>query len=647
MGGFVFNSSGSVSAFDVGITGLNAARIALQVTGHNIANVDTEGYSRQVVIRSTADPAITTFGALGRGVEVVKIQALRDRFLEVQLSVEGRELSRLETTDNILGQVETILNPLSGGGVTDAINNLFGGFSDLSANPESTAQREELLSLANSLAKQSNSVISSLERLTQSINEQVEATLDEINSVLNEIADLNTRITAGESTGQPVEDYRDRRAVLLQDLNELVGVETFQNSNGSTTVVTNNGVPLVVQEQAATLSTLRNSLDPNKLDVIATFSSTPYNITEQVDSGRLGALIAERDGTISDLISAQRQFNAILADVINIQHRMGTDINGDAGGDFFEDPFSVADVSALSDILGVTIVGDNATFEVNYDVYPSSAANVTAIDINDASLLTKMDYRIDFTSATGDYDVVNTTTGQTVGSGTLVGLTATFDGLDVTFDALPAAGDSFELDFAGRTGVTGDVYRIEFNAAGDYEVFDTTTGDSTPIATGTLAGAGFIFFDGLAVEFDSVPADGDFFTIGYSGLEVSSTLTADTIAASDSAVGTAEPGNNSNALLLAEIAETALGGLDNKTFAQYQSSEVTRVGTLKSDTASLLESQESLVESLQTQRDEISGVSLDEEAAALIEFQQAYQANARYISTVSDLTDYLISVLVG
>jgi len=479
-----------------------------------------------------------------------------------------------------------------------------------------------------------------------SINAQINSTVDEINNVLNDIAELNTLITAGEQLNKPVEDYRDRRALLERKLNELIGVDTFEASNGSLTVITGNGVPLVIQEQRAELSTTTNQLDAGRLDVISTFNFAPTNITSQVEGGRLGALLQQRDETIVGLMSEQRRFNAVLADVVNIRHRMGTDLNGVAGGDFFVDPFNVVDSSAGADVLGVHLVGDNATFEVNYSVLRSSAADITAIDIADASQLTKMDYTITFTSGAGDYDVVNVTTGETVSSGTLAGLTANFDGLDVTFDALPAAGDTFDLNFDGRTGVTGDVYRIEFGAGGSYQVIDTTTLDSTPVVSGVLGGPGFIFFDGLAVEVDAVPADGDFFIVGYQGLEVSDTLTAEGIAASDAPVGQIEPGNNGNAMRLAELTEETLGGLNNRSFMQFQANEISKVGNLKASTASILSTQQQFVDSLESQREAVSGVSLDEEAAALMEFQQAYQASAKYISLIDELTSFLISILV-
>ena len=647
MGGFQFNSAGGVNPFDIGITGLNAARIALQVTGHNIANVNTPGYSRQTAIQQTMDPAITSFGSLGRGTRIIGIDALRDRFLEVQIAVESRELGRLRTTDGVLGQIETIFNPVGGVGMTDTVNNLFGGFNDLAANPENIAQRTELLSFAQSLEKHSGETITRLSRMKDGINDQIRTTVEEINSVLEQIANLNTMITGGEMTNRPVEDYRDQRNLMLQQLNELIDVDSFENQNGSLTIITGNGVPLVIQEQFAELSTRTNPLDASRLEVYSTFNNSPTNITTQVSSGQLGALLQQRDQTVNDLISEQRRFNAILADVVNIMHHMGTDLNGNAGGDFFLNPFKIQDSSAAADILGVTLVGDNATFEVNYDIFTASAASITAIDIDDASLLTKMDYQMTFTSAGGDYQVINTTTGEVAATGTLAALTATFDGLDVTFDALPANGDTFELDFAGRTGVTGDVYRIEFTAGGNYQVINASSGDTTPVATGMLAGPGFIFYDGLAVEFDAAPADGDFFTVGYEGLKINPDLDPEEIAASGAPVGQVEPGNNVNAMRLAELAEEALGGLGNRSFASFQANQISNVGSLKSEAAALLSTQETFVDTLIVQRESISGVSLDEEAAALVEYEQAYQANAQYISRVDDLLTFLISVLVG
>ncbi len=652
MGGIAFSSSSSAfgGSLDVAISGLNAARIALQVTGHNIANVNTPGYARQEAIQVTADPAFTSVGAIGRGTRIIGIESIRDRFLEVQLSVEAQELGRLRATNNVLGQLEGILNSIGGIGLNDVTDNFFGGFHDLAADPESIAQRQDTLSMGLNLASSSNQTIRRLQDQRSGINTDIKNVLGQINTLLEQIAALNTQVGGSETMGFSIGDLRDRRTYLLRQLNELIGVDSFENENGSLTIVTGNGTPLVVQEQHATLSTAANSLDPNVLDVISTFNNGPTNITDAVDSGRLGALLRVRDGTVSDLISAQRRFAAILADVVNVQHRLGTDLDGNAGGDFFNDPFRTIDASTAADIDSVTLVGDNATFEVNYDVVDGSAgADVTDIDIDDPTVLTKHDYRISF-GAAGAYTVVDTFSGRTAATGVLAGPgTITFEGLDVTFSAQPADGDYFDLDFAGRTGFTGDVYRIEFDVAGNPTVTNVTTGGAVAVTGGPVTGAGFIFFDGMAVEFDAQPENGAVFTVDYAGLQVADAIAADAtlIAASDAAPGVLAPGNNGNAQLIARLAEEAFAGLDDATFSVFQANEISSIGTEKSETETLMLMQETFFNTLESQRESVSGVSLDEEAASLMQYEQAFQASARFIGAIDDLMDFLINVLVS
>jgi flagellar hook-associated protein 1 FlgK len=651
MGGFVFTSTAGVNAVDVGISGLNAARIALQVAGHNIANVNTPGFSRQQAVQSTVDPAITSFGAIGRGTTITAITALRDRFLEVELAYETRELGRLDTADRILARIESIFNPLVGGSLNETVSNFFGAFHDLSANPESLAQREELLGFAGTLEKRFNETITRMHEMTVSTNEQIRSTVNEINTILAKIATLNVQVISGTASRRPVEDFVDQRQLLVRQLNEYIGVDYYEDEKGSLTILTGNGVPLLVQSQYAELSVQPNTLDPNRLDVISTFNSRPKNITTMIEGGRLGALVEQRDGMITDLMSQQRRFQVILVDAVNMQHRLGTDLNGVAGGDFFNDPFSVLDGSAAANISGITVVGDNALYEINYSVADNStAADITDINISDPSALVRHDYRLVF-GAGGTFDVYDQTTGDTtpVFSGVVPGGggTVVFDGLSIDFNAQPGAGDTFELDFAGREGITGHQYRVEFAAAGAYSVYDITTMASTPVATGTITAPGdFALFDGLAVQFDAVPAAGEFFTIGYSELDISDALDAYAIAASDSAPGLPEPGNNGNAIALARLGETSLAGLDNRSFSLFQANEVSKIGTEAGNIQSLLQTQEIYIESLEQKRDSISGVSLDEEAAALMQYEQAYQANARYISKVDELLQFLINVLV-
>lgn len=651
MGSYVFLSDTTAAPIDIGITGLNAARIALQVTGHNIANVNTPGYSRQQAIQSTQHPAITSYGALGRGTKIDGIEAIRDRFLEVELAFESRELGRLDTSDRILSQIESIYNPLAGPALNDSINNFFGGFNDLATNPENIAQREELLSTARNLEKRSAETITRLRELSRSIDEQIISTTEEINTILSQIASLNVQISNAETANRPVQDFRDQRTYLVRQLNELIGVDTFEDEHSSLTVLTGNGSPLVIANQYAELRTEPNTLDPNRLDIVSYFNSRPTNITSMIEGGRMGGLLEQRDVVITDLVSAQRRFEIILADVVNMQHRLGTDLNGAAGGDFFADPFSVIDSSTGADVQGITLVGEHTTFEINYNLTDGSVgADITDININDPSALVRHDYELIF-AAGGAFDVYDLTTGAAApvfsgvvpgGGGTLV-----FEGLSVDFNAQPAAGDTFQLEFDGRTGLTGHKYRIDFAAAGAYSVYDVTTMSTTPIATGTIAVAGdFALFDGLAIQFDAVPANGDSFVIDYDGLDIDAALDAVSIAASGSLPGAPEPGNNSNAIALAALGEESMTGLDYRSFGMYQANEISRVGILTNETKTLLSTQEIYIESLEMKRDSISGVSLDEEASALMEYEQAYQANARFITKVDEMVQFLISLLV-
>ena len=146
MGGAIYFNSSSQnslsSSIGMGLSALNAARVAMQTLGHNIANVNTEGYSKQEAIFATRDPQISNIGAIGRGVDAVKIQAARDNFLEAQLALESAEMGSLNAKAELYDRIETIYNPVSSLGLDEAVNNLFGGFSDLSAHPENIAQKQ-------------------------------------------------------------------------------------------------------------------------------------------------------------------------------------------------------------------------------------------------------------------------------------------------------------------------------------------------------------------------------------------------------------------------------------------------------------------------------------------------------------------------
>lgn len=200
------------------------------------------------------------------------------------------------------------------------------------------------------------------------------------------------------------------------------------------------------------------------------------------------------------------------------------------------------DNSAGADIDSITQVGDNATFEVNYSVQANATSGVTVTDINldiaNIADLTKHDYVIEFAGAAGDYTITDQATDNVVAAGNLPGAgTITFDGVSVDFSGQPNPGDSYEMGFDGRTGMTGDVYSIEWTSATDYEIYNISDKNINPIQTGTLVGDGLIFFDGLAVEVNGARAAGDTLKIDYNSMEIDPALTPDTIAASGSLPG--------------------------------------------------------------------------------------------------------------
>jgi flagellar hook-associated protein 1 FlgK len=652
-GALYFNSSSSNSlnsAFGVGLSAIAASRLALNTIGHNIANVNTKGYSRQETVQVTRMPQQTNVGSVGRGVDVDEIRALRDSFVEAQLAIETSEKGRLNTTDRILGQLESILNPQNSLGINDSINNLFGGFQDLASNPEDIAQREALIGSAEEFISSSNHIINQVLRQRDSINDQINASISEINGILEDIAQLNVQISGTDRAGTQAEDIYDKRQLKYRELSELMDIQGFIDGDGSLTITTSTGSPLVIGDDHATLASSPNAQDSNALDISSTFTGSTANITKLIRGGSVGALLEARDSILTDIISNQRKFAAILADQVNIEHRQGTDINGNQGGDFFNQIFRVVDNSVGANIGEIAIVGDNASYEVNYslETVATSGVGINDITIDEPNItdLTKHDYSIVFTDAAGAYTITDVDTNTVVATGVKAGTDITFEGLTVSFDAAnPDAGDTYTLNFDGRVGVTGDTYEITWTSGTDYEVYNITEQDTTPIATGTLAGDGLIFFDGLAVEISGVRAADDTLKITYKDLTLNSSLTAETVAASGSAPGLPEPGNNENALRLAGLDGENHAGLNGRTFTSFQSGEIASIGNDKANSEVLSVAQDNFVGALEMQRESVSGVSLDEEAAELIQYQQSFTAAARYISQVNDLVNFLINSL--
>lgn len=321
---------GLFSNLFVGMSSLRAQQLAMNVVSNNVANVNTPGYSRQRAVFQPDIAVAIPQGLLGTGVTISKVESLRDRFTERQINQQNQGQGELSTLSETLRQIEGIFSETSGPGVQAAISKFFNSFSDLANRPTSLPMRQQVLNAANDLATMVREEYRRLEQLQRQTDQDVKVTVDKINLLTGQIAQLNTQIGSIQSLGKDPSSLRDQRESLLNELAKLVNINHFETENGSVSILTGNGKPLVIADKSYALQA--SQVAPSPFFSILHGSS---NITGDITSGKLGALLKIRDGYIPKYLQDLDTLASTVISAVNTQHRAGADLNGVPGGDFF------------------------------------------------------------------------------------------------------------------------------------------------------------------------------------------------------------------------------------------------------------------------------------------------------------------------
>lgn len=634
------------SLANIGVSGLRTAQAQLLTTSHNISNASTPGYNRQQAIASTNIPDMRGNGFVGQGVQVSTVQRIFSQFLFTQSLQTQNQSSQLDSYYNEVKQLDNLLADTSSG-LTPALHAFFNAVQDVAANPASVPSRQAMLSNAEALTGRFQSMDQRFSEVREGVNSQLTSSVDEINSLAKQIGrmNLNIQTVEGSSGGQPANDLRDQRDALIRDLSKLANVSVVRQDNGHHNVFIGNGQALVVGSETMALKAVPSREDPQRLTVAMDLGSKTVLIPEhQLQGGSMGGLIAFRNETLD---SAQNEFGLLalgLAKTFNDQHRFGQDLSGLLGEDFFKVPEPEI-LSAL----------DN-----------TSASSVTAI-VSDVSKLTASDYRLDFdgsnytlTRLTDNTSVRLATEPTTASPLTLDGLSVT----SVTSGSSMLAGEYFVIQPTRQAArniqvAISDTAKIAAAApirteaatsntgtgkisAGKVDTLDANLQQAVTITFHSpfdgkfdIAGVGAaetdkdyesgadISFNGLTVQISGEPAAGDTFTIG-----------ANTSGVSD----------NRNALLLAglQTEKTLLG--ETASLQSGYARLVSQIGNQTRELEVMNTAQVNLLAQTDQSLQSLSGVNLEEEAANLLRYQQAFQASSKVIEVSNTLFDTLLRI---
>ncbi len=664
--------------FKIGLSGLRAAQTQLSVTGQNISNINTPGYTRQTSVQVARDSSFTDAGYIGNGVNIVDVQRVYNQFLTNQV--------RASTTINadavaFQSQVEELNSLLSGTatGIQPALQKVFAALQTAAEDPSSLPARQLVLAEAGGLAARFNTVHERLVTQNQFISQQIGTVTQQVNRLTASIASYNDSISKVGTNGPQPNEMLDARDEAVRKLSELIGVTVVPQDGNGLSIFIGSGQPLVVANEASELRAVPGQ-DPSRVEVRLVRGSSNQGITGLVSGGELGGLLRYRNEVLDPAVNAMGRLAISIADQFNQQLGQGLDLNGEPGARLFQDINSPELMALRSRPLG----------------------NESKLDIRieDSGSLTASDYEVTFDSP--GYSVRRLSDNKLISP---VGNPPVFDGWSIPSGQKIAPGEKF-LVMPTRSGAAG--LKVEMQ---DPKALALASGraqtqtDPTNRGSGSLTGPvvttsdknepdlgflplelvyrddvdarGFVLAEADAPGRLEVPnpafnpyvgegesnqrwvlatepvAAGQQFRISVAGAGGrTSYFTLDstgTPAAGDKfsiTAGITGIGDNRNALKLAEL-QTA-GVLDKASgrgisLLDSYGNEVQRVATLTAQARSESESSAAVLRQAVNNRDSVSAVNLDEEATNLIKFEQYYNASAQIIQVARSVFDTLIS----
>jgi len=627
--------------FGISVSALQAFQNAINVTSNNVANASTPGYDRETVNLTEAVPQSNGSATIGAGVVVSGINRAFSQAAANQLNTSQSSLGQLNALQNYTNQIDNLFGTTVGG-LSTSLQSFYSAFSDVANNPTSTASRQALIGQAQSVAASFQNASGDLNSLNTDVNSRITGDVTQINSIATAISTLNGQIVTGtaQDGGQPPNELLDQRDQLVSNLSQLVGITTTTDPNGALNVFVGNGQPLVLQGQTTALTTVANQFNATQLEI--SDSATSAVISNNITSGDLGGLLAARAQVINPALNQLGQIATALSQTVNSQQAQGLDLSGNLGANIFSVSAPLATGSSR-----------------NTDAV---SASVT-VNANGLGALTANDYVLSFVGGTPK--LTNTSDGTSVkplGAGT-VASPYTAAGISIVLSGAPANGDQFLIQptataAAGLTVVLSNPSQIAAAGAIKTAAAGANTGAAS-ISSGTvLDSTNPLLLTPATITFANPPSSFSVnggppqaFTSGgniaASGWQVQisgAPAAGDTFTVSSNAGGT---GDNRNALAAAN--QQNVGVLQNGTTSITGgiSSLITGLGSQAQQINTAQTAQAAVNAQALTSVQSTSGVNLDEEAASLLQWQQAYQAAAQALTIGNTLFTTLISSING
>lgn len=509
----------------IGTSALLTAQRQLATTSHNIANVSTDGYTRQTVeisARVGENQGAFTFGS---GVEVASIRRNYDQFLTAQLRGYTSSQAEMDTKFVIGDQVQSVLASDSIG-IGTSIDSFFNALQTVADDPTSIAARQVLLSEGDALSDRFKTIDDFLVNLEGSTNNEISATIGSINSLGDELADVNATLIRTAHTNADQNDLLDRRDQLLRDLSGLVDVKTIEDSTGSVNVLIGSGQTLVVGSENFGLVAVGNKFDASRPDVGIRTGNFTTNVTNEMSGGKLGGLLQSRTEMLDHTRNSLGRLASTISQTINEQHHLGSDLFGALGGEFFQvsGPSVIAAPNNPVDAKTLTVSMQSLQPGTNTINSVASVMSLSAVAGNGTA---GDSYSVDVDSHTLTVTADGTTSLaqllQTEASSVLGGYGYTASGLTGTaFNLTKPDGTNIALsNFQNLAGAGGSVTAAAVSGGSLASTTLTNNGDSATQSADTTA---------ALLAFNDAYQSGEVVTLDVNGSTVSFNAGANAIA---------------------------------------------------------------------------------------------------------------------
>ena len=622
------------------VSGLLAFQNALSVTSNNVANAATPGYSVETPNFAAQLGVTSSTGTYGNGVQIASVTRGYSELLAGQMRSSQSSYSSFNAYSTTAATVDNMLSDTTTG-LTATLQNFSNSLQTLANAPTQTASGQAVLSSAQSLAQTVQGYASQLSQADQNVEGQISNSVAEINTLATGIANLNVQIASQSSSGQSPNSLLDQRDQLLNTLSQYVSVNTATQSDGSLNVFVGSGQSLVTGGTAQTLSAIPDQYNPTQVDVGLQTAGTPItvNITGAISGGSLGGLLAVRSQVIDPTLNTLGQLSIGIASIVNQQQAAGLTPSGTQG----QPMFAVGPVQV-----------SNSSFNTGTGQVTATIANVSALTPDDYTL----------TDNGGTWQLYDQTQQHavTMGGDGSAGNPFTAAGLSIVVSGTPGAGDSYLIQptnqaAAGFGVLLNSPSQIASAAAVQAGAATTNTGTGTiaaatatdPTNPALLTSTSIVFssptqyqINGTGPSFTYTPGAAISAATGWTTSISGAPAAGDTFTVSSNA---GNAGDNSN--LFAIIDGLKANSLNGGTTSLIGAANtlVAQVGAQTQQAQANAQAQQAVNTSATNAVNAVSGVNLDEEAANMVKYQQAYQACAQMIQASSQMFASLLTAI--